>query len=200
MKRFASTRSEKRASQSSAGIAQCSVGSIEDDGIRYGFTTQTLIARTIRIAPTIVTTQSIATRQPCGSPRVSRSTGLRTQSPQPWWPSEVVVIHHGLPSASRLSQRPPTVAVAQSNLTVTIAENPTIVQPAPFSNGVTAVEPSTDLDVFASDKALAVVNESVTLQELVDGLNALGIAPRDLIAILQAIKATGALQAEIEVL
>lgn len=93
-----------------------------------------------------------------------------------------------------------SVAVAQSNLTVTIAENPTIVQPAPFSNGVTAVEPSTDLDVFASDKALAVVNESVTLQELVDGLNALGIAPRDLIAILQAIKATGALQAEIEVL
>lgn len=93
-----------------------------------------------------------------------------------------------------------SVAVAQSNLTVTIAENPTIVQPAPFSNGVTAVEPSTNLDVFASDKALAVVNESVTLQELVDGLNALGIAPRDLIAILQAIKATGALQAEIEVL
>ncbi|KFC69120.1 Basal body P-ring protein [Devosia sp. LC5] len=93
-----------------------------------------------------------------------------------------------------------SVAVAQSNLTVTIAENPTIVQPAPFSNGVTAVEPSTDLEVFASDKALAVVNESVTLQELVDGLNALGIAPRDLIAILQAIKATGALQAEIEVL
>ncbi|HWU16374.1 MAG TPA: flagellar basal body P-ring protein FlgI [Devosia sp.] len=93
-----------------------------------------------------------------------------------------------------------SVAVAQSNLTVTIAENPTVVQPAPFSNGVTAVEPSTDLDVFASDKALAVVNESVTLQELVDGLNALGIAPRDLIAILQAIKATGALQAEIEVL
>jgi flagellar P-ring protein precursor FlgI len=93
-----------------------------------------------------------------------------------------------------------SVAVAQSNLTVTIAENPTIVQPAPFSDGVTAVEPSTDLEVFASDKALAVVNESVTLQELVDGLNALGIAPRDLIAILQAIKATGALQAEIEVL
>ncbi|UXN68877.1 flagellar basal body P-ring protein FlgI [Devosia neptuniae] len=93
-----------------------------------------------------------------------------------------------------------SVAVAQSNLTVTIAENPTVVQPAPFSDGVTAVEPSTNLDVFASDKALAVVNESVTLQELVDGLNALGIAPRDLIAILQAIKATGALQAEIEVL
>jgi flagellar P-ring protein FlgI len=93
-----------------------------------------------------------------------------------------------------------SVAVAQSNLTVTIAENPTVVQPAPLSQGVTAVQPSTELNANLSETALAVVNESVTLQELVDGLNALGIAPRDLIAILQAIKATGALQAEIEVL
>ncbi|MET3897630.1 flagellar P-ring protein precursor FlgI [Devosia sp. UYZn731] len=93
-----------------------------------------------------------------------------------------------------------SVAVAQSNLTVTIAENPTIVQPAPLSNGVTAVQPSTNINANLSNTALAVVNESVTLQQLVDGLNALGIAPRDLIAILQAIKATGALQAEIEVL
>ena len=77
MKRFASTRSEKPASQPSVGWAQWSVGSIEEEGMRYGFTTQALIASTIAIAPTIVTTQSIATRQPCGSPRVSRSTGLR---------------------------------------------------------------------------------------------------------------------------
>lgn len=93
-----------------------------------------------------------------------------------------------------------SVAVAQSNLTVTIAENPEVVQPAPFSQGVTAVEPNTNLNVNQTDTALAVVNESVTLQQLVDGLNALGISPRDLIAILQAIKATGALQAEIEVM
>lgn len=93
-----------------------------------------------------------------------------------------------------------SVAVAQSNLTVTIAEDPTVVQPAPLSQGVTAVENNTTLNANLSETALAVVNESVTLQELVDGLNALGISPRDLIAILQAIKATGALQAEIEVL
>lgn len=93
-----------------------------------------------------------------------------------------------------------SVAVAQSNLTVSIAENPTVVQPAPFSQGQTAVQPSTDLSVSQTDTALQVINESVTLQELVDGLNALGISPRDLIAILQAVKATGALQAEIEVL
>ncbi|MDP1731296.1 MAG: flagellar basal body P-ring protein FlgI [Devosia sp.] len=93
-----------------------------------------------------------------------------------------------------------TVAVAQSNLTVTIAESPVVVQPLPFSLGETAVEPRTDLTVGQTDSKLAVVPESVTLQQLVDGLNALGISPRDLIAILQAIKATGALQAEIEVL
>ena len=93
-----------------------------------------------------------------------------------------------------------SVAVAQSNLTVTIAENPNVVQPNPLSLGVTAVEPNTTLNANVSESALQVVNESVTLQELVDGLNALGISPRDLIAILQAIKATGALQAEIEVL
>jgi flagellar P-ring protein precursor FlgI len=92
------------------------------------------------------------------------------------------------------------VAVAQSNLTVTIAENPQVVQPNPLSLGQTAVEDNTNLNVNQSDTALQVVEESVTLQQLVDGLNALGISPRDLIAILQAIKATGALQAEIEVL
>ena len=59
MKRFASTRSEKRASQPLPGRAQCSVGSIDDDGIRYGLTTHALIASTIAIAPTIVTIQSI---------------------------------------------------------------------------------------------------------------------------------------------
>ncbi|WP_086469820.1 flagellar basal body P-ring protein FlgI [Devosia lucknowensis] len=93
-----------------------------------------------------------------------------------------------------------SVAVAQSNLTVTIAENPQVVQPNPLSAGQTAVEANTNLNVNQSDTALQVVEESVTLQQLVDGLNALGISPRDLIAILQAIKATGALQAEIEVL
>ena len=93
-----------------------------------------------------------------------------------------------------------SVAVAQSSLTVTIAENPNVVQPAPLSLGQTAVEANTTLNANLSETALAVVNESVSLQELVDGLNALGISPRDLIAILQAIKATGALQAEIEVL
>ena len=93
-----------------------------------------------------------------------------------------------------------TVAVAQSNLTVTIAESPQVSQPAPLSQGVTAEVPRTDLNVDTTNSNLAVIKGGITLAELVDGLNALGIGPRDLIAILQAIKATGALQAEIEVL
>ncbi|WP_244283616.1 flagellar basal body P-ring protein FlgI [Pseudovibrio sp. Tun.PSC04-5.I4] len=93
-----------------------------------------------------------------------------------------------------------TVAIAQGNLTVTIAESPEVVQPLPFSRGRTAEVPRTDVQVTEDNKQLALVNETITLQQLVDGLNALGISPRDLISILQAIKAAGALQAEIEVL
>jgi flagellar P-ring protein FlgI len=94
-----------------------------------------------------------------------------------------------------------TVAVAQGNLTVTISEQPQVSQPNALSNGVTTVVPRTGVRVDAGDgNKLAVVREGVTLRELVDGLNALGIGPRDLIAILQAIKAAGALQADIEVM
>jgi flagellar P-ring protein precursor FlgI len=92
------------------------------------------------------------------------------------------------------------VAVAQGNLTVTISETPQVSQPAPFSRGRTTVVPRTGVGVQEEGKKLAVVREGVSLQQLVDGLNALGIGPRDLIAILQAIKAAGAIQADIEVM
>jgi flagellar P-ring protein precursor FlgI len=94
-----------------------------------------------------------------------------------------------------------TVAVAQGNLTVTISEQPQVSQPAPFSRGQTTVVPRTGVRVDTGDQArLAIVQDGVTLSDLVSGLNALGIGPRDLIAILQAIKAAGALQADIEVM
>ena len=93
-----------------------------------------------------------------------------------------------------------TVAVAQGNLTVTIAEAPQVSQPAPFSLGETVVVPRTKVGVQEDGKQLAIVKEGVSLQQLVDGLNALGLSPRDLIAILQAIKAAGAIQADIEVM
>ena len=94
-----------------------------------------------------------------------------------------------------------TVAIAQGNLTVTITEQPMVSQPAPLSNGQTAVVPRTGVKVDTGDgNKLALVKEGVSLRELVDGLNALGVGPRDLISILQAIKTAGALQADIELM
>jgi flagellar P-ring protein precursor FlgI len=93
-----------------------------------------------------------------------------------------------------------TVAVAQGNLTVTISESPQVSQPAPFARGRTRVVPRTRVGAQEDGSKLALVKEGVSLQQVVDGLNALGIGPRDLITILQAIKAAGALQADIEVM
>ena len=95
-----------------------------------------------------------------------------------------------------------TVAIAQGNLTIRITETPQVSQPAPFSNtGTTETVARTTIDVEEEDqRQLAVLPEGVSLQELVNGLNALGIGPRDMITILQAVKAAGALQAEIKVM
>lgn len=93
-----------------------------------------------------------------------------------------------------------TVAVAQGNLTVMVSEFADVSQPAPFSEGETTVIPNTEISSEEVETQLAVISSGVSLQELVDGLNMLGIGPRDMISILQAIKAAGALQAEIEVM
>src|SRR4051812_5347464 len=91
------------------------------------------------------------------------------------------------------------VAVAQGNLTIRVTETPQVSQPSPFSStGVTVVVPRTDIEV-QDDKPrkLAVLPASVTLEQLVTGINSLGVGPRDLISILQSIKTSGALQADI---
>ncbi len=95
-----------------------------------------------------------------------------------------------------------TVALAQGNLTIRISETPQVSQPAAFAQvGNTTVVPRTDITVDADkDKKVAVLKSSVSLQDLVASLNALGVGPRDIITILQSIKAAGALQAEIEVM
>jgi flagellar P-ring protein FlgI len=94
------------------------------------------------------------------------------------------------------------VAIAQGNLTISVTETPQVSQPSPFSQtGTTEVVPRTEVAVQDDvERRLAVLDGSVSLQVLVDGLNALGVSPRDMITILQSIKAAGALQAEIEVL
>lgn len=95
-----------------------------------------------------------------------------------------------------------TVAIAQGNLTISVNETPQVSQPNAFAqNGATAIVPRTDIDVDRGEgNQMTVLNEGVTLQSLVESLNSLGVAPRDIITILQSIKAAGALQADIEVL
>ena len=93
-----------------------------------------------------------------------------------------------------------TVAIAQGNLTIRVTETPEVSQPAPLSNGTTTTVPRTNVQVDEqNDRKLGILHGSVTLKDLVASLNALGIGPRDLISILQSIKAAGALQADLQV-
>lgn len=95
-----------------------------------------------------------------------------------------------------------SVAIAQGNLTISISEQPQVSQPGAFAQGgQTQVVPRSSVTVEETGtEKLTVLENAVTLQDLVDGLNALGVGPRDMISILQAIKAAGAMQAEIQVM
>lgn len=92
-----------------------------------------------------------------------------------------------------------SVAVAQGNLSIRIRELPVVSQPNPFSrNGETIVIPTTEIDISEEeDRNIALLEENVTLADLVDGLNALGVSPREMIDILKSIKSAGALHAEL---
>ncbi len=91
------------------------------------------------------------------------------------------------------------VAVAHGNLQIVISESQDVSQPGPFSDGTTVVTPQTDLAVDEQNNPL-ILMEGATLQELVDGLNAIGAGPRDLISIIRALKVAGSLHAEVEVI
>jgi flagellar P-ring protein precursor FlgI len=131
---------------------------------------------------------------------VSLLTEIEQLQIEPDLPAKIVIDERSGIIVMGRDVRVSMVAVAQGNLTVTISESPQVSQPAPFSRGQTTVVPRTRIGVQEDGKKLAVVREGVSLQQLVDGLNALGVGPRDLIAILQAIKAAGAIQADIEVM
>ncbi len=89
------------------------------------------------------------------------------------------------------------VAVSQGNLTLRIEETPAVVQPNPFSDGETVVVPRTGASIEEEEGvSLAEVPETASLSEVVAGLNALGVSPRDMIDILKSLKAAGALHAE----
>ncbi|TWT43016.1 Flagellar P-ring protein precursor [Thalassoglobus neptunius] len=89
------------------------------------------------------------------------------------------------------------VLITHANLAVSTAESPEVSQPAPFSDGVTAIVPRTDIVVEEEDATIAVLEESVTVGELAQALNALGVAPRDLSSIFQMLKESGSLHAQL---
>lgn len=89
------------------------------------------------------------------------------------------------------------VAVSQGNLTLRIQQNPLVVQPNPFAQGATVVVPRTEAEIDEDPGVgLAEVPSGTSLSEVVAGLNALGVSPRDMIDILKSIKAAGALHAD----
>jgi flagellar P-ring protein precursor FlgI len=94
-----------------------------------------------------------------------------------------------------------TVAITHGNLTLVIKESPLVSQPSPLSKtGETKVVPRTDLKVEEEKRRLMVLQETATIGDVVRALNQLGVTPRDLISILQAVKAAGALQAELSII
>jgi len=91
-------------------------------------------------------------------------------------------------------------AISHGSLVVRIDENPTVVQPAPFSKGQTAVEESSTVDAYEEGNHVALFEPGASLAELVDALNMLGTSPSDLVAILEALKQAGSLKAEMVVI
>jgi len=93
-----------------------------------------------------------------------------------------------------------TVAIAHGNLSIKISEQPRVSQPMPFSPGATTVVPQTGVQVEEGGKRLILLKSGASIADLVASLNAVGVSPRDLIIILQAIKRAGALYADLEII
>jgi flagellar P-ring protein precursor FlgI len=129
-------------------------------------------------------------------------TDIEQLQVQPDQPARVVISERSGVIVIGSEVKISNVAIAQGSLTVKVNETPQVSQPNPFASvGQTEVVERTDINVNqGEDVKLAELDTGVTLQELVTGLNRLGMQPRDIITILQAIKAAGALQADIEVM
>ena len=93
-----------------------------------------------------------------------------------------------------------TVSVAHGSLTVTISTTENVSQPPPFSEGETEVTEETEINVEQEEAHMTVVESQGTIKDLVTALNTIGATPRDIIAIIQQIKAAGALHAKLEII
>lgn len=133
---------------------------------------------------------------------VDLMTDIEQLSVTPDQPARIIVDERSGVIVIGQDVRISTVAVAQGSLTVRITEAPQVSQPNALAEvGETTVVPRTNITYTTEDDGkIAVMPAGVTLQELVTSLNALGIGPRDVITIIQAIKAAGAIQADVEVM
>lgn len=117
---------------------------------------------------------------------------------QPSTPATVVVDEATGTIVMGADVRISTVAIAQGNLTVQVTNTPVVSQPNPLARGKTVSTVQTSISVKkGKGKKMDILHGGVSLRQLVSGLNALGVAPHDMISILQAIKAAGALQAQL---
>ena len=91
-------------------------------------------------------------------------------------------------------------AVTHGSLSVTISNNPVVSQPGPLAGGQTAVVPKQDIDVEQENNRMFLFDPGVSLDDIVQAVNGVGAAPGDLVAILEALKQAGALQAELIVI
>jgi len=133
---------------------------------------------------------------------MSLLTDIEQVKVDPDQPAKVIIDENSGVIVMGADVRISTVAIAQGNLTIKVTETPQVSQPSPFSNtGTTQTVARTNIQVDDSrGNRMTVLQDGVSLQHVVDGLTALGVGPRDIISILQAIKAAGALQAEIQVI
>ena len=143
----------------------------------------------------------VAIKPPSGLNMAAFVTNIEDLNVDPEAPAKVVIDEVSGVVVMGSDVRISTVAIAQGNLTITVTETPKVSQPLPFSQGTTTVVPQSTVKIDeAKGKKLMFVGGGASLQSVVTGLNALGVTPRDMISILQAIKASGALQAEIQVM
>ncbi|MCC7425954.1 MAG: flagellar basal body P-ring protein FlgI [Alphaproteobacteria bacterium] len=172
------------------------------------FTTARRIAEAINRGTGAGTAQAldpgtVRVRMPAGrnGDIVALITEIEQLRVQPDQIARVVIDEHAGIIVMGENVRISTVAIAQGNLTIRVTEAPQVSQPAPFARGQTTVVPRTEIEVEdGRERRMTVLGGTVSLRDLVTALNALGVGPRDMISILQAIKAAGALQAEIEVM
>ena len=146
--------------------------------------------------PTIV-----AIRPAAGQDMMSFVAQVENLSVEPDAPAKVVIDEVAGVIVMGENVRVSTVAIQQGNLTISVQESPAVSQPPPFSKGQTTVVPQSSVSVEEEKgRQFLTVRNGASLSTLVAGLNALGVTPRDMISILQTIRAAGALQADIEVM